>query len=61
MARIRSLAGAAPTLGGEAGERAEAALARRHAPETFDVDAARKIFTQMVASEPPSAQRKTGS
>jgi hypothetical protein len=42
-----------------AGKRAEAALAQRHAPEEFDVDAARRIFAQMVASEAP--QRKTGS
>ena len=61
LGEMAAVAGAAPTLGGEAGERAEAALAQRKAPETFDVDAARKIFTQMVASEQPSAQRKTGS
>ena len=61
LGEMTAVASASPTLGGEAGERAEAALAQRKAPETFDVDAARKIFTQMVASEPPSAQRKTGS
>ena len=61
LGEMAAVAGAAPTLGGEAGERAEAALAQRKAPEAFDVDAARKIFTQMVASEQPSAQRKTGS
>jgi beta-N-acetylhexosaminidase len=61
LGEMAAVAGAAPMLTGEAGERAEAALAQRKAPETFDVDAARKIFTQMVASGPPSAQRKTGS
>jgi beta-N-acetylhexosaminidase len=61
LGEMAAVAGAAPMLGGETGERAEAAMAQRHAPETFDVDAGRKIFTQMVASEQPSAQRKTGS
>ena len=61
LGEMAAVAGVAPTLTGEAGERAETALAQRKAPETFDVDAARKIFTQMVASEQPSAQRKTGS
>ncbi len=51
----------APALAGEAAKRADAALAQRAAPEEFDVDAARKIFTQMVAAERPSSQRKTGS
>ena len=61
LGEMAAVAGVAPTLTGEAGERAETALAQRKAPETFDVDAARKIFTQMVASAQPSAQRKTGS
>ncbi len=61
LGEMAAVAGAAPMLAGEAGERAGAALARRSAPEMFDVDAARGIFTQMVASEQPSAQRKTGS
>ncbi len=61
LGEMAAVAGVAPTLTGEAGERAETALAQRKAPETFDVDAARKIFTQMVASEQPSSQRKTGS
>jgi len=58
LTEMTAVAGAAPTLEGEAGKRAEAALAQRKAPEEFDVDAARKIFMQMVASEAP--QRKTG-
>ena len=57
----RGRAAQAPTLAGEAAKRAEAALAQRKAPEEFDVDAARKIFTQMVDAEQPSSQRKTGS
>jgi beta-N-acetylhexosaminidase len=61
LGEMAAVAGASPTLGGEAGERAAAALAQRKAPEAFDVDAARKIFTQMVASEQPPVQRKTGS
>jgi beta-N-acetylhexosaminidase len=59
LAEMTQVAGHAPTLVGEAAQRAEAALAHRKAPEEFDVEAARKMFTQMVASEAP--QRKTGS
>jgi len=61
LREMTAVAGAAPPLAGDAGKRAEAALAQRAAPEKFDVDAARKIFTQMVEAEPPSSQRKTGS
>ena len=49
----------APPLAGDAAARAEAALAQRSAPEAFDVDTARKIFTQMVDAK--QSQRKTGS
>jgi len=59
LAEMTQVAEAAPPLAGEAGRRADAALAQRKAPEEFDVDAARRIFAQMVASEAP--QRKTGS
>ncbi len=59
LAEMTQVAGLAPTLAGEAAQRAEAALVHRKAPEEFDVEAARKMFTQMVASEAP--QRKTGS
>lgn len=59
LAEMAQVAGAAPALAGEAEQRAEAALTQRRSPEEFDVEAARKIFTQMVASEAP--QRKTGS
>lgn len=58
---MAAVAGQAPALEGAAAQRADAALAQRSGPEEFDVDAARKIFTQMVAAEPPASQRKTGS
>jgi beta-N-acetylhexosaminidase len=58
---MTAVAGEAPKLDGAAVKRAEAALAQRTAPEAFDVEAARKIFTAMVAAEQPPPQRKTGS
>jgi len=61
LAEMSAVAGAVPALAGEAAARAEAALAQRSAPEEFDVEAAREIFTRMVAGERPPAQRKTGS
>jgi len=60
MNEMVAVAGEAPELGGAAAKRAEAALAARSAAEEFDVEAARRIFTQMVADE-RAAQRKTGS
>ena len=51
LGEMAAVAGEAPRLEGEAAKRAEAALAQRKAPEEFDVDAARKIFTQMVTTE----------
>jgi len=59
LAEMTEVAGAVPELAGAAAQRAEAALAQRKAPEEFDVSAARKIFTQMVASETPPG--KSGS
>jgi beta-N-acetylhexosaminidase len=59
LREMTAVATAAPQLAGEAAARAEAALAQRKAPEEFDVDAARKIFAQMVDAE--QSQRKTGS
>jgi beta-N-acetylhexosaminidase len=56
---MSAVASQAPELKGAAAKRAEAALAQRKAPEEFDVDAARKIFAQMVDAE--QSQRKTGS
>lgn len=61
LAEMTQVAAEAPPLAGEAEQRAEAALAQRRAPEEFDVDAARAMFTQMVAGEQSSGQRKTGS
>ena len=60
LGEMAAVAGEAPALEGVAGKRAETALAQRNAPEEFDVEAARKIFTQMVEAEQP-LQRKTGS
>ena len=56
---MSAVASQSPELKGEAAQRAAAALAQRKAPEEFDVDAARKIFMQMVDAE--QSQRKTGS
>ena len=49
------VAGEAPQLSGDAAKRADAALAARMAPEEFDIEAARKIFTQMVATSERAA------
>jgi hypothetical protein len=56
---MSAVAGVVPELAGDAAGRADAALARRSAPEEFDTDAARRVFTQMVADE--RTQRKAGS
>jgi beta-N-acetylhexosaminidase len=61
LSEMAAVAGEAPELSGESAKRADAALAARSAPEEFDTDAARKVFTQMVADERTSSQRKTGS
>jgi len=58
MSEMIAVAGEAPELSGDAAKRADAALAARVGPEQFDVEAARRIFTQMVADEP---QRNAGS
>jgi beta-N-acetylhexosaminidase len=59
MNEMSAVAGEVPELSGDAAKRADAALAARSAPEEFDTDAARKVFTQMVADE-QAALRKTG-
>src|ERR1039458_7694656 len=59
LSEMTAVAGQAPVLAGEAARRADAALAQRKAPEEFDVDAARKIFMQVVDAK--QSQRKTGS
>jgi Beta-glucosidase-related glycosidases len=61
MREMGQVAGAAPELAGEAAARSRAALTQRSGPEDFDVDAARKVFAQMVATERPGSQRMTGS
>jgi beta-N-acetylhexosaminidase len=61
MREMSAVAGEAPKLAGVPGERADAALTARSSPEEFDVDAARKVFAQMVADERSATQRKTGS
>jgi beta-N-acetylhexosaminidase len=61
LAEMSAVAGAVPTLSGEAAARAQAALAQRKAPEEFDVEAARAVFTRMLAGERVPAQRMTGS
>jgi beta-N-acetylhexosaminidase len=61
MREMSAVAGEAPVLAGMSAERAAAALALRSSAEEFDVDAARKVFTQMVAGEQSAAQRKTAS
>jgi beta-N-acetylhexosaminidase len=61
MSEMTAVAREVPELSGDAAKRAEAGLAARAAPEEFDTEAARKVFTQMVTDERPSPQRKTGS
>jgi beta-N-acetylhexosaminidase len=61
LSEMVAVASEAPELSGESARRAVAALAARSAPEEFDADAARKVFTQMVADERTPPQRKTGS
>jgi beta-N-acetylhexosaminidase len=60
LGEMVAVAKEAPELAGEAIRRADAALAARKAPEEFDVEAARRLFTQMV-DERTESQRKTGS
>ena len=48
----------APELSGEAARRADAALAARNAPEDFDTEAARRLFTRMIGDERMELQRK---
>jgi beta-N-acetylhexosaminidase len=61
MSEMEAVAGVAPELAGDAAMRADAALAARSAPEEFDTEAARKIFTKMVSDERTAPQRKTVS
>ena len=61
LGEMGAVAKEAPELIGEAARRADAALAARKAPEEFDTEAARRLFTQMIADERTEFQRKTGS
>ena len=60
LAEMTAVASEAPELSGDAAKRADAALLARTAPEEFDTEAARKIFTQMVSNE-RTPQRKIWS
>jgi beta-N-acetylhexosaminidase len=60
LGEMTQVASATPMLAGEAKKRAEAALARRCAPEAFDIDAARAIFSKMIGGN-VTAQRMAGS
>ncbi len=51
LAEMREIANVVPALAGEAARRADAALARRKAPEEFDVQQARAVFARMINSE----------
>ncbi len=61
LGEMTAVAGEAPMLAGLAAARADAALALRGAAEDFDVNAARKVFAQMVGAERPATQRVAGS
>jgi beta-N-acetylhexosaminidase len=61
LGEMVAVANEAPELAGDAARRAEAALAARKAPEEFDTDAARRLFTQLIADERSEFQRKTRS
>jgi beta-N-acetylhexosaminidase len=59
LGEMVAVAKEAPELTGEAARRADAALAARKAPEEFDTEAARRLFTQMIDGE--GTQREIGS
>jgi len=59
LPEMAAVAGTVPELAGEAAKRAEIALAARTAPEEFDVAAARRVFTRMVAEDAPPSQQMT--
>jgi beta-N-acetylhexosaminidase len=61
LGEMVAVAKEAPELTGEAARRADAALAARKAPEEFDTEAARRMFTQMIDDERTEFQRKIGS
>jgi len=61
LGEMTAVAAQAPELTGAAAGRAAAALAARSAPEEFDINAARMVFTQIVGSKRLTSQRMTGS
>jgi beta-N-acetylhexosaminidase len=61
LGEMAQVAADTPVLSGISAERADAALAARSGPEEFDADAARKVFSQMIAGSAPAGQRMTGS
>jgi beta-N-acetylhexosaminidase len=61
LAEMTAVATEVPMLAGAAAKRADVALASRSAPEDFDIDAARRIFAQMIAGKAPESKRMTGS
>jgi beta-N-acetylhexosaminidase len=60
LGEMVAVAKEAPELTDDAARRADAALAARKAPEEFDIEAARRLFAQIV-DERTEFQRKTGS
>src|SRR5215468_1451736 len=52
MGEMIAVASESPELSGLAAKRADAALAARRGPEDFDIEAARRIFAQMLADGP---------
>ena len=61
LKEMEEVAGETPMLSGASQKRADAALAARGKPQEFDVEAARKNFTRMLAGDLTAAQRKTVS
>jgi beta-N-acetylhexosaminidase len=54
LAEMCAVAGEAPELSGDALRRAHDALAARHAPDAFDVSAARAHFAELIAGGRPA-------
>jgi len=61
LGEMVAVANETPELTGEAARRADAALVARKAPEEFDTEAARRLFTQMIDDERTEFQRKIGA
>jgi beta-N-acetylhexosaminidase len=51
LREMREVASVVPELSGDALTRADAALAQRKAPEEFDVEQARAVFSRMIGAE----------